>query len=167
MGRRGDGASAAAGGTSASAFRLALALAAQRAGAFVGRTRRGRAGALRVAGIDAVDGTPVYDVKPYLPWAEARPGARLDWAKDAPSMRGASDVVIPAEIAAQLSEPVVTLVRQLLTMNLQPAYQPPGSRARVDDRRRLERALENPRPRGKSRSRRVGWNVGADGSCAA
>ncbi len=82
-------------------------------------------GALRVAGIDAVDGTPVYDVKPYLPWAEAKPDARSDWAKVAPSMRGAADVVIPPEIAGQLSEPVITLVRQLLTMNLQPAYQPP------------------------------------------
>jgi len=28
-------------------------------------------GLLRVAGVDAVDGTPVYDVKPYLPWCEA------------------------------------------------------------------------------------------------
>jgi tRNA-Thr(GGU) m(6)t(6)A37 methyltransferase TsaA len=82
-------------------------------------------GILRVAGIDAVDGTPVYDVKPYLPWSEAKPDARSDWAKDAPSIRGAADVVIPPEIAAQLSEPVIALVRQLLTLNLQPAYQPP------------------------------------------
>lgn len=82
-------------------------------------------GALRVAGVDAVDGTPVYDVKPYLPWCEARPDARSDWAKDAPSIRGAADVVIPPEIAAQLSEPTLTLVRQLLGLNLQPAYQAP------------------------------------------
>lgn len=82
-------------------------------------------GALRVAGVDAVDGTPVYDVKPYLPWCEARPDARSDWAKDAPSIRGAADVMIPPEIAAQLSEPMLTLVRQLLGLNLQPAYQAP------------------------------------------
>ncbi|MBL9187288.1 MAG: tRNA (N6-threonylcarbamoyladenosine(37)-N6)-methyltransferase TrmO [Opitutaceae bacterium] len=82
-------------------------------------------GALRVAGVDAVDGTPVYDVKPYLPWAEAKPDARSDWAKDAPSLRAAAAVVIPPEIAGQLTDPVVTLVRQLLTLNLQPAYQPP------------------------------------------
>lgn len=82
-------------------------------------------GVLRVAGIDAVDGTPVYDVKPYLPWCESRPDARSDWAKDAPSIRAAVDVVISPEIAAQLPSDVLTLVRQLLTLNLQPAYQPP------------------------------------------
>ena len=84
-------------------------------------------GVLRVAGIDAVDGTPVYDVKPYLPWCESKPDARSDWAKDAPSIRAAVDVVIPSEIAAQLSPDVITLVRQLLTLNLQPAYQPPDA----------------------------------------
>ena len=81
-------------------------------------------GVLRVAGIDAVDGTPVYDVKPYLPWCEAKPDARSDWAKDAPSIRAANDVVIPPDIAAQLPPDVAALVRQLLTLNLQPAYQP-------------------------------------------
>src|SRR5688572_23910030 len=83
-------------------------------------------GVLRVAGVDAVDGTPVYDVKPYLPWCEAKPEARSDWAKDAPAVRGAGDVVIPAEIETELGESVVTLVRQLLGMNLQPAYQAIG-----------------------------------------
>jgi tRNA (adenine37-N6)-methyltransferase len=82
-------------------------------------------GLLRVAGVDAVDGTPVFDVKPYLPWCEAKPDARSDWAKDAPSIRGAADVVMPQQIAAQLPESVATLVRQLLALNLQPAYQAP------------------------------------------
>jgi tRNA-Thr(GGU) m(6)t(6)A37 methyltransferase TsaA len=81
--------------------------------------------ALRVAGVDAVDGTPVYDVKPYLPWCEARPDARSDWAKDAPSLRSAADILVPPEIAARLPENVLALVRQLLALNLQPAYQPP------------------------------------------
>ncbi|RYD19492.1 MAG: tRNA (N6-threonylcarbamoyladenosine(37)-N6)-methyltransferase TrmO [Verrucomicrobiaceae bacterium] len=30
---------------------------------------------LRLGGLDLLDGTPVYDVKPYLPYAEARPEA--------------------------------------------------------------------------------------------
>jgi tRNA (adenine37-N6)-methyltransferase len=80
-------------------------------------------GVLRVAGVDSVDGTPVYDIKPYLPWCEARPDARSDWAKDAPAVRSAKEVVIPAAIEAQLPASSVTLVRQLLALNLQPAYQ--------------------------------------------
>jgi tRNA-Thr(GGU) m(6)t(6)A37 methyltransferase TsaA len=84
-----------------------------------------RPGRLRVAGVDAVDGTPVYDVKPYLPWCEAKPNARSDWAKDAPAVRATRDVVLSPEVAAKLPENVVTLVRQLLALDLQPAYQTP------------------------------------------
>ena len=89
--------------------------------------RRVEAGVLTVGGVDAVDGTPVYDVKPYLPWCEAKPEARSDWAKDAPPTRAAADVVIPAEIERALPAPVATLVRQLLGLDLQPAYQAAGS----------------------------------------
>ena len=36
-------------------------------------------GALRVRGIDLLDGTPVLDVKPYVPLFDAREGARDGW----------------------------------------------------------------------------------------
>jgi tRNA-Thr(GGU) m(6)t(6)A37 methyltransferase TsaA len=85
-------------------------------------------GMLRVAGIDCVDGTPVYDVKPYLPWCEAKPEARADWAQAAPVRRTAEAVVIAAEFAGQLGEPVTTLVRQLLQLDVQPAYQTDSAR---------------------------------------
>jgi tRNA-Thr(GGU) m(6)t(6)A37 methyltransferase TsaA len=45
-------------------------------------------GALRVGGVDAADGTPIYDVKPYLPWAEAVEDARADWAEGAAAAGG-------------------------------------------------------------------------------
>lgn len=80
-------------------------------------------GALRVAGIDCVDGTPVYDVKPYLPWCEAQPEARADWAGAAPTLRAPEQVVVPEAIAAELPAEVLTLARQLLALDLQPAYQ--------------------------------------------
>jgi tRNA-Thr(GGU) m(6)t(6)A37 methyltransferase TsaA len=86
------------------------------------------AGALRVAGVDAVDGTPVYDVKPYLPWCEAQPEARADWAGAAPYVCAADAVVIPGEIAAQLGGPTTALVRQLLRLDVQPAYQAGSTR---------------------------------------
>lgn len=38
---------------------------------------RGRT--LRVADVDLLDQTPVLDIKPYLPYAEARPDARMGW----------------------------------------------------------------------------------------
>jgi tRNA-Thr(GGU) m(6)t(6)A37 methyltransferase TsaA len=34
---------------------------------------------LRVRGVDMVDGSPVLDIKPYVPYADARPEARTGW----------------------------------------------------------------------------------------
>jgi len=80
-------------------------------------------GALRVEGIDCVDGTPVYDIKPYLPYCEAKPEARADWAGAAPAARLPERILIPDAIAAKLPVEVLTLARQLLALDLQPAYQ--------------------------------------------
>ncbi|MET0262930.1 MAG: tRNA (N6-threonylcarbamoyladenosine(37)-N6)-methyltransferase TrmO [Rariglobus sp.] len=80
-------------------------------------------GALRVAGIDAVDDTPVYDIKPYLPWCEARTDATSDWASHTPFAREESAVLIPAEVAGALGETTTRLLRQMLRLDLQPAYQ--------------------------------------------
>ena len=38
---------------------------------------------LRVAGADLMDGTPIYDIKPYLPYADCRPEALGGFAPDA------------------------------------------------------------------------------------
>ena len=85
-------------------------------------------GVLRVAGIDAIDCTPVYDVKPYLPWCEAVPDARADWALAAPAPRPAGSVVVPGEIAAQLGAEIAELVRQVLSFDPRPAYQDEAGR---------------------------------------
>ncbi len=34
---------------------------------------------VRVAGCDMLDGTPVLDLKPYVPWSDAIPNARTGW----------------------------------------------------------------------------------------
>lgn len=37
---------------------------------------------LRIAGADMLDGTPVFDIKPYIPYADCRPDARSGFAPD-------------------------------------------------------------------------------------
>jgi tRNA-Thr(GGU) m(6)t(6)A37 methyltransferase TsaA len=37
---------------------------------------------LKLGGIDLIDGTPIYDIKPYLSYAEAIPGARAGFAHE-------------------------------------------------------------------------------------
>ena len=39
---------------------------------------------LHVRGIDLIDGTPILDVKPYVPYADAFPQAKAGWIDDIP-----------------------------------------------------------------------------------
>jgi len=49
-----------------------------------GVSRRGELLVLHLSGIDLLDGTPVLDIKPYLPYADALPDARGGFADAAP-----------------------------------------------------------------------------------
>lgn len=37
---------------------------------------------LSICDVDMIDGTPVLDIKPYVPWADAVPGASTGWVED-------------------------------------------------------------------------------------
>ena len=39
---------------------------------------------LHLLDLDLVDGTPILDLKPYVPYTDAHPGARSGWLEDAP-----------------------------------------------------------------------------------
>lgn len=76
---------------------------------------------LHVAGVDAVDGTPVLDIKPYLPWCESKPDASADWAGAPPPLRPAEDIHTPTEILQTLG-PDAPLIIHLLQLEPRPAY---------------------------------------------
>ncbi|MBR6292284.1 MAG: tRNA (N6-threonylcarbamoyladenosine(37)-N6)-methyltransferase TrmO [Bacteroidales bacterium] len=46
---------------------------------------------LYVEGADLVDGTPIFDIKPYLPYADSHPDARGGFAQEAPGAMLAVD----------------------------------------------------------------------------
>ena len=56
---------------------------------------------LRIADHDLIDKTPILDIKPYLPFADALPEASLGWAESAPT--DSLEVVFSKEAEAQLS----------------------------------------------------------------
>jgi len=43
---------------------------------------------LRVRGLDLLDGTPILDLKPYVPYADAFPGARAGWIDEVDAETG-------------------------------------------------------------------------------
>jgi tRNA-Thr(GGU) m(6)t(6)A37 methyltransferase TsaA len=78
---------------------------------------------LRLGGVDLIDGTPVFDIKPYLPYAEALPEARGGFAQDAPACLPV--IVEPAAAAAfELLEPrAQAVIREALALDPRPATQ--------------------------------------------
>ncbi|WP_280553158.1 tRNA (N6-threonylcarbamoyladenosine(37)-N6)-methyltransferase TrmO [Halomonas sp. 25-S5] len=87
---------------------------------------------LRLRGADLVDGTPVLDIKPYLPWAEARPEAHAGFAPEPPPTLAVS---LSPEAEAVLAErpdgdALSELIRQVLAQDPRPAYRS-GAEARV------------------------------------
>ncbi len=44
--------------------------------------------ALRVKGVDLLDGTPILDIKPYIPYADAFPDAKAGWIDEVDKATG-------------------------------------------------------------------------------
>lgn len=87
----------------------------------------GEAGrALLVSGADMMDGTPVYDVKPYLPYADCRPEAVGGFA-DA-HVSDAVPVDFPAALLARVPEDRRAALLEALRQDPRPAYQADDTR---------------------------------------
>ncbi|MCE5980495.1 tRNA (N6-threonylcarbamoyladenosine(37)-N6)-methyltransferase TrmO [Pseudomonas sp. LF19] len=98
-------------------------------GQSVVRLEKVEAGRLWLSGIDLLDGTPVLDIKPYVPYADAVAGAvnRMADAPPAPIAVSWSDTALSQarEHALRLAEPLVELIEQCLAQDPRPAYQVP------------------------------------------
>lgn len=82
----------------------------------------GEAPVLLLSGVDMVSGTPVLDVKPYLPYADRVEGAGGSFAGEPPDQL---EVVIGEEARAQfeaLPEAMQELIAESLQWDARPAY---------------------------------------------
>lgn len=78
---------------------------------------------LVVAGIDLLDGTPVYDIKPYLPYVDRVPNASHDWAEQAPQKL--TVVATPQFVTSYLelkSGVAMSLIEEVVAFDPRPAY---------------------------------------------
>ncbi len=78
-------------------------------------------GALLVPGADMVDGTPVYDVKPYIPYADALPDAIGGFTESTPRLM--LDVAVECALPAAADEAWLAALRETLAQDPRPAYQ--------------------------------------------
>ena len=75
---------------------------------------------LRVKGADLMDGTPIFDVKPYLPYADAWPDAKAGFAPDAGETLA---VDFPAALEALIPADRREALRAVLARDPRPRYQ--------------------------------------------
>lgn len=80
---------------------------------------------LRVSGVDMKDGTPLYDIKPYVPYADCIADAgkgftEAAWKNGEDKL---AEVEIPAGIAGGFSAEKLETLKELLAADPRPSYQ--------------------------------------------
>lgn len=95
-------------------------------------------GRLHLSGIDLLDGTPVLDIKPYVPYADVVSDARNGLAEDAPNLIAVRWTEVSLQQASseasRLGEPLQALIEQCLAQDPRPAYQTPTPERRYGTR---------------------------------
>ncbi len=81
---------------------------------------------LHVAGIDLMDQTPIYDIKPYLPYADAHPEALGGFTKETRDCQLSVD--FPKELLAQLPADKQQAAIGMLAQDPRPGYDTDESR---------------------------------------
>lgn len=76
---------------------------------------------LHVSGADLMDGTPIYDIKPYLPFTDAHPEAIGGFADQ--HLTDLLEVRIPEPCQKQLPPGYLKPLQQILSQDPRPAYQ--------------------------------------------
>ena len=82
---------------------------------------------LHLGGIDMLDGTPVLDIKPYIPYSDAIPEARAGFAPTHPGREielsfSPDTEAILAKLNSDQAEHLKRLIRQVLENDPRPAY---------------------------------------------
>ena len=81
---------------------------------------------IHVSGADLMDGTPIYDVKPYVPYADAHPDARSGFTGADKIKR--LEVSIPVEVRSDMGEERCEALTEVLSLDPRPQYHKDGSR---------------------------------------
>lgn len=76
---------------------------------------------LIVAGADLLNGTPIYDIKPYLPYTDARSNARGGFGQA--HSKDSIDVIFPERLLERLPEEKRQAVYKVLAQDPRAAYQ--------------------------------------------
>lgn len=83
--------------------------------------------ALIVEGADLMNNTPIYDVKPYLPYTDSHPDARAGFVGDAGDQMFRLNVFIPDDVACRFDSHRLAALRDILANDPRPHYKKDGA----------------------------------------
>ena len=87
----------------------------------LGMEKSGEGTVLKVAGADLMNGTPIYDIKPYLPYADCRPEATGGFTDR--TEKRTVEVDIPGKTAKGINAQELEALKAVLEQDPRPAYQ--------------------------------------------
>lgn len=73
-----------------------------------------------VSGIDILDGTPIYDIKPYLPYADANPDATAGFTENLSERK--LEIKISDEKFYDLPDKIKQEITEILALDPRPSY---------------------------------------------
>ena len=76
---------------------------------------------LHVSGADLLDGTPIYDIKPYLPYADSIPDAVGGFTESLEERR--LEVEFPSDLLKRVNEGKREALKAVLAADPRPSYQ--------------------------------------------
>lgn len=82
------------------------------------KTKQGTA--LRVSGADLLNGTPIYDIKPYLPYTDSHPDAVGGFADE--RLKDSLEVIFPPRLLEKIPENKKSALCELLSEDPRPHY---------------------------------------------
>ncbi len=77
---------------------------------------------IEVSGADMMDGTSIYDIKPYLPYADSYPDVKGGFAQEAEESFEKLKVIIPKELEGSIPEDKFEGLKEILSLDPRPSY---------------------------------------------
>lgn len=82
---------------------------------------------LHLGAVDLVDGTPIFDIKPYIAYADSEPHAQSDFAQEKPSLKLNVEFSKQTQSAVKKFEEkrphLARFIREVIEQDPRPAYQ--------------------------------------------
>ncbi|MDC2825444.1 tRNA (N6-threonylcarbamoyladenosine(37)-N6)-methyltransferase TrmO [Rodentibacter pneumotropicus] len=82
---------------------------------------------LHLGAVDLVDGTPIFDIKPYIAYADSEPNAQSDFAQEKPTVKLHVEFSEQAQSAVKKIEEkrphLMRFIRDVIEQDPRPAYQ--------------------------------------------